>query len=159
MASYANTDDVNVLMGPHRISETTKLNLTDLQKLLANVDADINTRLVAFGVSVVPVVDPAFKLYLKTIETWSAAAQAFKIQFPEAVGPGEQPAYAYWEKRYQEALKMLTSVGSGLIPEDLMGTTGQASSYFTRNPDEEEELGDLAGRPHFTVDNLQEHPW
>lgn len=157
MTTYADTADVNVLMGPHRITETTKLTLSDLEKLLLNVDSDLNARLNDAGVGVIPVLDPAFTGYLKTLASWSAAAQAFKIQFPEAMGPGEQPAYAYWEKRYQAALLLL----SGAIPGDLISGFANAavSSYFTKHPEEEAEMGNLAGASLFTVDNLQEKGW
>ena len=72
--------------------------------------------------------------------------------FPEATGPGESPAFRFWEMKYQAALKLLRD-GTD-IPTDLMagGTDNPLpTSYFVRNPDEEEELGDLAGASQFKI--------
>ena len=52
--------------------------------------------------------------------------------------------YQFWESRYQRALKALRD-GSA-IPAGLAASSAQVmpSTYFTRNPDEEEALGDIA---------------
>ncbi len=156
MSTYTQTDDVNILLGPHKVTEGTKLTLSGLEKLLISVDADLNARLTSYGVAAIPVIDPAFKSYISTLASWSAAAQALRINFPEATGPGESPAYAYWEKRYQDAMGRFQVS----VPEDLLsGGTGTASSYFTKNPEMEAELGRLAGASLFTVDDLQEKGW
>jgi hypothetical protein len=100
--------------------------------------------------------------YLATIASWGTAAQVLKATFPEATGPGENPAFAYWEKKYRDALAWMTGEESSALlvaAGALVYVTTQASSYFTNHPEEEVELDTLAGANLFTVDALQEKPY
>lgn len=160
MGTYGSTDAVNILLGPHKIVDGSVLSLTDLEKILVSIDAELDAKLGTVGVDVLPVVDPAFRTYLGLLASWSATAQALKIQFPEQAGLGGESAWSYWEGRYQGAFAALGSAQGvgGAVPDDLV-TTRQVSSYFTQHPEEEAELGRLAGAHLFEVDNLREKPW
>jgi len=102
---------------------------------------------------VVPVTEPTwFKDKLALLTSYGAAAMILKAAYPEASGPGSNPAYMFWETRYQQGLAAMRK------GQDVPTATTQAaypgtlpSSYFTRNPDEEEELGDLEGESMFKI--------
>lgn len=159
--SYCSTTDVNALLGPHRITATTEVTLTELGLMITGISAQLDTALRRAGALVVPAVDATLLSYLSTVCSWGSAAEALKAQFPEAVGAGESPAYAFWQKKYDAALKDLQE-GTD-IEVTLLGTTKQASSYFTENTTDElvpgETIGELAGKSLFTVDDKDEHPW
>ena len=161
--AYTTTTNVNVLLGPHAVSATTPLTTTQLTSLIGFVSQQIDGALRANGVSTVPATDATVTAYLATLESWGAAAQALKILFPEAIGPGEQPAHAFWQKLFDGAMKFLPEIIAGWEAASLISLLSsgarQASSYFTEHPDEEAELGDLAGASLFKVDDLEEHPW
>jgi len=161
--AYTTTANVNILLGPHAVTATTPLTTTQLTSLIGFVSQQIDGALRANGVSTVPATDATVTAYLATLESWGAAAQALKILFPEAIGPGEQPAHAFWQKLFDGAMKFLPEIIAGWEAASLISLLSsgarQASSYFTEHPDEEAELGDLAGASLFKVDDLEEHPW
>lgn len=150
--AYATTTDVNAVLGDHAAASDTIPTITQLGLMIDGISSQIDTILKSQGVSSVPVsssTDSTFATYLVEVNKWGAAAEFLKGMFPEATGPGENPAFAFWQKKYDDVLKMWTDAGitspSQGIPTDLLGGPGDAdpSSYFTRNPNEEEILGDL----------------
>lgn len=161
---YTDVDKVNRILGPHAVSDTTPVTRESAELLVKAVQSEIDTELAMLGVtSALPfaTVSP-FRTYLGAIASWGVAAQILKASFPEATGPGESPAYAYWEKKYQEALEEVTEEDAIKVLIGLGATTylsAQASGYFTRYGDDEAVVGNLAGASLFVVDDLKEHPW
>ena len=153
--AYSTTAEVNRLLGPHAVTATTPVTTTDVDALRASVSYHIDAVLRGAHVSVLPVADASFKNYLATIEAWGVAAQVLKALFPEASGPGEQPAHAYWQSLFDKAVRDL----SELVPSSLLETEMLASNYFTKHPEEEAELGTLAGASLFKTDPEDTHPW
>ena len=148
--AYASTSDVNRILGPHSATATTAVTLTDLGNIIDGISSQIDAILKAAGVGTVPVtsaMDSTFATYLVAVNIWGAAGEYLKGLFPEATGPGESPAFAFWQKKYIDALDAWRK-GSDLPATLLGGDSDQSpSSYFTRNSAEEELLGDLAERP------------
>ena len=143
---YAELSDVQALLAKFTVGGTTKPTVTQATAIIRDVSAEIDAALAGAGFAV-PVTAPAwFVNYLGLVNQYGAAAAILKSMFPEAAGATEQtPAvYAFWESRYQKALKALRD-GSA-IPPGLAAGSAQVtpSTYFTRNPDEEEDLGVIA---------------
>tara|TARA_Y100000310_G_scaffold94659_1_gene92412 strand:- start:466 stop:939 length:474 start_codon:yes stop_codon:yes gene_type:complete len=145
--AYASTSDVNRVLGPHEATATTAVTLTDLGNIIDGISAQIDSVLKGAGVGTVPVTssaDSTFATFLIAVNIWGAAGEYLKGLFPEATGPGESPAFAFWQKKYTDTLKAWRE-GKDLPSGLTGGSNDQApSTYFTRNPDEEELLGDLA---------------
>lgn len=142
--AYAAIADVQALMAKFVISATSTPTTTQAEGMITQVSNDIDRVLAQRGVAV-PVTTPAyFTGWLTAVNSWGAAAAVLKSMFPGATGPGENPAWAFWEKRYQDALKAIAD--SDLPSEITEGTTGAAiaQTYLTENPDQEIELGDIA---------------
>ena len=146
MASYTDAADVNQLLGPHAATASTTPSLTDLGEFVDEVEAEVNVALAGAGVDAIPVTgDATFQTYLGFVVQWGAAAAHLKGMCQETTGPGESPAFRFWEVKYQAALKLLRD-GTD-IPTALMAGGDDnplPTSYFTRNPDTEEDLGDIA---------------
>ncbi len=102
----------------------------------------------AAGVATLPVVssdDSDFFEAVKRIEIAGAAASALAQMFPENTGPGSSTNRTYWQDIFSQQMKIWKE-GKG-IPAALLGGSNDVSpsSYFTKNPDQEQVLGDLAG--------------
>ena len=147
------------MLGPHATSDFTPVTDGQMDSFRDETSAQINVVLESVGVAVVPVTDhAAFQTYLGAVEAWGTAAQVLKAMFPEAMGPGEQPAYAFWDRKYRDALVSLSR--SQHIPPNLFGEDRPVpSSYFTKHPEDEAQMGALAGASAFVVDNLNQSPW
>ena len=150
--AYTTTTDVNAVLGDHAATSSSVPTITQLQLMIDGISSQIDTVLKSQGVASVPVLsstDSTFATFLQEVNKWGAAAEFLKGMFPEATGPGENPAFAFWQKKYDDVLKMWTDAGitspAQGIPVDLLSGPGDAdpSTYFTRNPSEEEVLGDL----------------
>ncbi len=123
---------------------TTKPTRQDADEMVTHIDNEVNVSLAGANYTV-PVTAPQFFLdWLKVVVAYGAAAAILKEMFPAASGPGENPAFAFWESRYKAALKGIKD--GSLVPPDVAATGAFAapSTYFTRNPDTEEDLGDIA---------------
>lgn len=146
--AYATTAQVNGLLGPHAATFDTVPTVTQLASMIDGISAQIDTVLKGAGVNSVPVIsslDSTFAAFLIEVNKWGAAAEFLKALFPEATGPGESPAFAFWETKYRDTLKAWR-MGQDLPDGLLSGSNDPApSSYFTRNPEQEETLGELAG--------------
>ena len=142
--AYADLDDVQGLIAKWTVGTTTTPTMTQATAIINDVSFEIDAALSANGIAV-PVTTPAwFVSWLSLANQYGAAAAILKSMFPGATGPDETPAYAFWESRYQKALKGIKD--GSLIPPGLATNeaTVAASTYFTRNPDTEEDLGDIA---------------
>ncbi len=149
MAAYTTLDNVRGLMAQFTISATTKPTETQAQVIVDETADEINAKLASAGVTTVPVTTPTYYTgWLGRVNAYGAAAAILKSMFPAAVGAGETPAWAFWEKRYQEALTKIGS-GDGIPPEILSGARIRPSSYFTRYPTEEVDLSQSNSEPFF----------
>jgi hypothetical protein len=161
--AYSTTEQVNRILGPHAVTASTPVTTSDVDALRTDVSYRIDAVLAGESVSTVPATDGTVVDYLAAVESWGVAAQVLKALFPEATGPGEQPAHAYWEGLFKDALKSLPKLIQGWANADLITLLNtdarKASSYFTENTEEEAELGDLEGASLFKTDPLGEHPW
>lgn len=149
--TYTSVAQVQALIASYPIGASSKVTPTQVQLMMGAVSDEIDVALASNGIST-PITNPAgFVSRLAILNAYGTAAMVLKSGYPEATGSGADPAYAFWEARYQAGLKSLFD-GSG-IPNDVLVLTGtgsiQPSSYFTRNPDEEEILGDLEGASMF----------
>jgi hypothetical protein len=147
--AYCDTDDVNGILGDHAATSSSTPTLTQLGSMINGIASQIDVCLKSAGVASVPVTsaqDSTVATFLVEVNKWGAAAEFLKGMFPEATGPGENPAFAFWQKKYNDVLLgWKDKDGPQGIPASLLGGAGDAdpSTYFTRNPNEEEELGDL----------------
>ena len=159
--SYSTTAEINRLLGPHAVTASTPVTTTDVDNMRASLSDFIDGELSALGVSTVPVTNAVVMATLAGIESWGVTAQVLKALFPEATGAGEQPAFAYWQKLYDEAMKELPEMVKGWAKGGLVIATkvSEVTSYFTENTDEEADLGDLEGASLFKVDSLNKSPW
>lgn len=149
--SYATVTDLKAVIPFLTISSSTVPTLVQVTAIVDDTSSEIDTVLAGRGIAP-PVASPDYFVdRLRLLNSYGAAAATLKAFFPEHTGPGEQPAFAFWETRYREGLKALrtgddipTSMGEG-------ESNVKPSGYFTRNPNEEETLGDLAGASMFKV--------
>lgn len=147
--AYTDTDAVNGALGPHAATGNTTPTITQLSAMIEGINSQIDTCLKSVGVASVPVtsaVDSTFATFLAEVNKWGAMAEFLKAMFPEATGPGENPAFAFWQRKYDDVIKGWKDPdGPFGLPTGLLGDPGDAdpSTYFTRNPNEEEVLGDL----------------
>ena len=144
--SYASLSDTQGLIAKFPVGATSKPNTAEANSIIDDVSNEIDTRLAGAGYTV-PITTPDYLLgWCKALNTYGAAAAILKSMFPDSVGTGETPAYAFWESRYKDGLTALTTT-------EAAGGIGAAyvapSTYLTRNPDSEEALGDIA-EPFFT---------
>lgn len=147
---YATMADVQNLVAQITISTTSVPTTTQATAILTDVSNEIEVRLASAGFSV-PVTAPAYLLdWLGLLNAYGAAAAVLKSALPDATGPGDTPAYAFWEARYQAGLK---AISDGTIsPPEAASNDNRVmpSTYLTRNPDTEEDLGDIA-EPLFKI--------
>jgi hypothetical protein len=144
MVTYAEVSDVQGIISAFDIGRATSPDRLAADSVVIDIDAELNSVLDAAGLSI-PVTTPSYFVdWLKALNKYGAAAAILKSMFPDAVGVGETPAYAFWEARYRNALKLFAK-GQG-IPDSAAkgGSDLSPSTYLTRNPDVEEDLGDIA---------------
>jgi len=148
--AYADLNEVVDLLGNFQLTGTSSPSESQATALTDQVGAEIDSALSGAGVTV-PVTAPEhFVSALRLLNSAGAAALILRIMFPDATGAAETPAYAFWAKWYQDGLARLRD-GTG-IPDDVIGATSgyvAPSTYFTNNPDEEVDLGDIA-EPFFS---------
>jgi hypothetical protein len=131
------------------LSSSTTVTVTDAEAIIADVEGEVNVALSSQRV-LVPVTEPAhFLASVKALVTNGAAARVLRSFFPDSKGPGEQPAFAYWQALYDKALLRLYK-GEG-IPNDAVLSGGRvvAETHLSENPDQDVDLGAHAN-PFFT---------
>ncbi len=149
MADYTTETKVEALIAQFAISGTSAPTSTQLTTILEDVAGELNTCMAAQGL-VVPVIAPNYFLdWLEGLASAGAAARALKSMFPGATGPAETPAYSFWQRIYDNGLKMIKS--GDAIPPDA-DTTGviAPSTYGTGHPTSDEDVGENA-EPMFKV--------
>lgn len=148
--SYAVIGDVQELIAQFPLSASSAPTTAQATQITTDISNEIDVTLSGAGFSV-PVAAPQYFVdWLGLLNGYGAAAAVLKSMFPNAVGPGETPAYAFWEARYQEGLK---AIRDGTIdPPEAADNANFVlpSTYLTRNPDSEEPLGAIA-EPLFPV--------
>lgn len=148
--AYATLDDVRGAGAQVTLNATSKPTDSQAQRMIDDTASEIDVRLAGAGYAV-PVGSPAEAVgWLRFVNVYGALAAILKSKFPDATGEGETPAYAFWEKRYQDALD---DISGGVIsfPGTPTGTGFVTpSTYYTRNPDQHEVIGDIA-EPSFTT--------
>lgn len=154
--AYASLARIQGLLGRFVIDDDSNPNHTQAESIIDDISDEIDGVLSGLGATV-PVTTPAWFLdKLAILNGYGAAATILKSAYPEAQGPGENPAYAFWEARYRKGLQALKDKTE--IPLSILGGNSgssiRPSGYFTRNPDEEEELGDLEGASLFKVSTV-----
>lgn len=150
--SYATLSRVQNLLGAITINSTTTVTTTMATQMVDDTSDEIDTVLSGLGFTTPVTAPDSFLNRLALLTCYGAAAMILKSAYPEQNGPGMNPAYAFWEKRYQDGLNLLRK-GKDIPP--IVANTDSSnlpSSYFTRNPDEEETLGDLEGSSMFKTD-------
>lgn len=148
--AYATLDNVRALLSKFTIDANSAPSATEATTLIDQIDGEINTVLASVGVTV-PVAAPAhFVSALAILNTYGAAVLVAQAMFPDRAGAAEGSAalYTVWDQRYRTGLAKLRD-GSGIPPSVAVGGRVHPSTYFTRNPDAEEDLGDIA-EPTFT---------
>lgn len=141
--AYGTRAKVEELMAQFVLSTSSKPTGVMTDNIIADTDAEIETHLAAAGIGV-PVTTPSyFHNWLCRLSAYGATAAVLKSMFPAAVGPGEVPAFAFWEARYRAGIRGIDD--GSLVPADLVTSAHiTPSTYFTRNPDLEEHLGNIA---------------
>lgn len=153
--AYAAISDIQGLMAKFTIGASTKPTTTQVTTIITQVSAEIDSVIAGAGYAV-PVMAPAWFLdALKILNGYGAASAVLRSMFPEKSGAGEAAVAmeSYYATQYQRGLKRLET--GAAIPPDLATGTAQVtpSTYFTRNPDAEEDLGDIA-EPFFKRDTV-----
>lgn len=143
---YAELNEIRRLMAQFQVLATSRPTDEQANTIINDTDAEVNVHLAAAGV-LVPVATPAYFVdWLSLVVGYGSCAAILKSMFPGAIGPDETPAFAFWEARYRNALKGIDD-GSLIPPVVPVGPATNEilpSTYFTRNPDGEEHLGDIA---------------
>ena len=151
--TYATLDEVRGLMAQFTIDATSTPTATEATAILDETSDEIDMRLSAAGVAIPATAPAGFLNFLGRLNAYGTAAAILKSMFPGATGAAETPAYAFWEKRYRDGLKAIVD-GSAIPPDAATGSgTVNPSTYFTRNPDAEEDLGDIA-EPRFKMNKV-----
>jgi hypothetical protein len=149
--AYAALSDVQGLIAKFTIDGSSKPTSTQVTTLIGQISADIDAVISAAGYAV-PVASPAwFVTALLYLNALGAAALTLRSMFPDsrAAGDAGLSEYALYQRWYEAGLKRLGAPGG--IPPDVATNSASVnpSTYFTRNPDTEEDLGDIA-EPFFT---------
>ena len=144
--AYAVLADVQALFPKFTVGAATKPTDTQAGVIITDVSAEIDSVIAGAGYAV-PVTAPAWFLdALKLLNAYGAAAAVLRSMFPDRAGAGEASAALeiFYAAQYNRGLRRLASGES--IPPGLAAGAAQVtpSTYFTRNPDEEEDLGDIA---------------
>ena len=144
---YTTTALVNDVLGPHASTSSTTPTTTELSAMIDGIASQVDTVLKGAGVATVPItnsLDSTFFTFLAEVNKWGAAAEFLNAMFPEATGLGDSGAGGRWQKKYDDTIKAWRE-GKDL-PSDLLGGSNDVSpsTYFTRNPNTEETLGDLS---------------
>lgn len=110
----------------------------DVEALIEETSAEIDMALSSVGYTI-PVSSPvAATTWLKLICEYGTAALVCRSAFPESQtvpnGSPNVPVYAFYEKRYQDAITKILNRDIVLVGVE-MGSASLASTYLTDNPD------------------------
>lgn len=147
--SYTDTAAVTRLIARvPNIGNSSKPDAAQVAEIIEDVSAEVDIHLLSAGF-VSPATTPtSFVRWLGLVTQEGAAAIILKSAYPETMsnanGGPVIPAYAYYEKKYQDSLKLIDSRNLNIATAEDGETVVGPSSYFTLNPDTEETLGDIA---------------
>lgn len=148
MASYAGLSDVQGLIAKFTLDANSKPTATQAGVVIDGISAEIDSVLAGAGYTV-PVTTPShFVAWLKLLNQFGAASAIIRSIFADKTGGsdtgGEGGIEAYYAARYKDGLASLRN--GSIIPPGLTSNAGYVapSTYFTRNPDEDEDLGVIA---------------
>jgi len=144
--AYAELSDVQALMAKLPLTDSTTPTSAQATTLIGQVSAEIDSVIAAAGYAV-PVTSPGwFVTALKLLNAEGAASRILRAMFPQsrAATDGSPSEYALYARNYADGLRRLQG-GNG-IPPDAVTNSGSIgpSTYFTRNPMQEEDLGDIS---------------
>ena len=139
--SYTTQEAVLLRLGRNGdLTTTTSPTLAEAVQIQDGITADIDAALAIGGLSV-PVTTPAALVsWLAAVESWGTCAEILKARFQDPSGINSEATWAFFETRYQAAIAAIRT-GTAVT---LSGSPTMPQSYFTRNPDVDEDLGDLA---------------
>lgn len=142
--AYATTADVAARLGTFDLDASSQPTVTEAAALLDERSGLLDAVLSSVGVTT-PVTAPAS--FLDALKGWEAAgatADALAIKFPDGTGAGSvEETIAYWLKVWDDGIACLKD-GSAIPASVAKVAGGLPSSYLTRNPDEDEDIGELA---------------
>lgn len=149
---YASPDDVQRLIARvPNIGSASTPNAGQITEIIADVSAEVEIHLLSAGFGVPAAAPSSFLRWVGLVVQEGTAAIVLKSAYPESMqaanGGPVIPAYAYYEKKYQDSLKLIDSGNLSVIAAEDDELRVGPSSYFTRNPDVEETLGDIAEPP------------
>ncbi len=142
--AYATITQLQGLLAKFTLSTTTTPTTAQATEILSQVSQEVDVALASKGVAP-PVASPSYFVdWLEHVNCYGAAAQVLKSAFPGSRGQAEEPAYAYWQKLYDQSMKGIKD--GSMLPPGLTANDSYVapSTYFTRNQDEEEDLGDIS---------------
>lgn len=151
--AYAEIARIQGLIPKWTISDSTTPNTDQAEQIIDDVSDEIDSCLAAASV-MVPVTTPAYFMdRLALLNAVGAAAAIARAMFPDTTGPGETPVFQFFWNWYKQGKDALTNKKG--IPPSLLsgGSSVQPSTYLTRNPDTNEDIGDIA-EPRFTRDEV-----
>lgn len=149
MANYGTLQGALARLGRNGdLTSSTVPTLAEAAAIQDGITGQINAALAAAGLST-PVTSPSeLVAWLASIEAYGLCAEVLKVRFQDASGVNSGASWAFFERRFDAGMDRLWA-GKGL--DELAGSTCMPQSYFTRNPDTVEDLGDLVAPP-LTVD-------
>jgi hypothetical protein len=148
--AYAAVSDVQALMAKFTIDANSKPTTTQVTSMINDISGEIDAVLAGRGLTV-PVTTPTYFVdALTMLNTYGAAVLVAQAMLPDRAGAAEASSaiYTVWDQRYRTGMAALRD-GEGIPPTAPASGRIQPSTYFTRNPDSEEDLGDIA-EPTFT---------
>lgn len=149
---YASPHDVQRLIARvPNIGSSSMPNSGQVTEIIADVSAEVEIHLLSAGFTIPAGLPSSFLRWVGLIVQEGTAAIVLKSAYPESMqaanGGPVVPAYAYYEKKYQDALKLIDSGNLNIADAQNGDPVVGPSSYFTRNPDVEETLGEIAEPP------------
>lgn len=141
MTTYTTLSAALSLLGRNgELTASTTPTLTEAATLHEWIAADVNAALAVGGITP-PVTTPAALVsWLGKVEADGLASTVLKVRFQDLSGVNSEGAWSFYEKRYQDALTLIRAGQAAT----LAGAGCEPASYYTRNPDEDEDLGDLS---------------
>jgi hypothetical protein len=139
MTTYTTLGACLALLGRNGdLTATTSPTMAEAATIHEGITADLNAALATGGITP-PVVSPAALVsWLGTVEAWGTCAAIFKVRFQDGSGINSEGAWTFWETKYQDARKLILAGGAATLG----GSPVKPSSWYTRNPDTAEDLGD-----------------
>lgn len=148
--AYATLADVQGLLAKFTIDGSSTPTSTQATAIIDDINDEIDTLLASSGL-LVPVTTPAYFVdMLGMLNAYGAAVLIAQAMLPDRAGATDPSTalYSVWDSRYRAAMARFAK-GEGIPPDAPRSGRLSPSTYFTRNPDAEETLGDIA-EPTFT---------